>query len=147
MASDPAYILGLDIGNVRIGLAKSLWPGGIPSPYKTIKNDDAFMTNLIDIVNEEKIVMLVVGQPRNLSGDDTRQTESVRDLVEIIKTHIAIPVYYQDEALTSVKAKKELNDRKKPYNKEDIDSLSATYILEDFMNGYEQGVGFEIQLN
>ncbi len=147
MASNPSYILGLDIGSVRVGLAKSLWPGGIPSPYMTIKNDDAFMTNLLDIVNKENIVMLIAGQPRNLSGDDTKQTDKVRAVVERIKTHISIPIYYQDEALTSVKAEKELNDRKKPYNKEDVDALSATYILEDFMNGYEQGVGLEIKFN
>ena len=39
----------------------------------------------------------------------------------------------QDEALTSVKAEEELKDRKSPYEKGDIDSLAATYILQDYI--------------
>ena len=46
---------------------------------------------------------------------------------------VNIPLYFEDEALSSVRAKQALNSAKKAYKKEDIDSLAACYILDDFI--------------
>jgi RNase H-fold protein (predicted Holliday junction resolvase) len=46
-----------------------------------------------------------------------------------------------DEAVTSTRAEAELQSRRKPYAKEDIDMLSAVYILEDFLREHPEGKG------
>lgn len=126
-------ILSLDIGHVRTGVARAFIGVNIASPMQTISNTDNLAKAIQELVVSENAAALVVGLPRNLNGDDTMQTEYVRNQVDKIKPLVSIPIYFTDEALTSHKAEKELADRKKPYSKEDIDMLSATYILEDFL--------------
>ena len=63
------------------------------------------------------------------------QTKYSRKVAEEIKNKLSIEVVFQDEALTSVKARDELDARKKPYEKGDIDKLAACYILEDYLIG------------
>jgi putative Holliday junction resolvase len=84
---------------------------------------------------ENDVQGLVVGLPRNMSGEPTAQTESVRQFVARRLNGFGLPVHFQDESLTSVKAEDELKRRKKPYQKGDIDALAATYILDDYMEG------------
>jgi putative Holliday junction resolvase len=76
---------------------------------------------------------LVVGLPRNMSGEPTKQTELVRQFVVRRLAGFELPMHFQDESLTSVKAEQELQQRKKPYVKGDVDALAATYILDDYM--------------
>ena len=47
--------------------------------------------------------------------------------------HCTVPIAWQDEALTSVKAKETLQATQKPYNKADVDALAASYILADYI--------------
>lgn len=130
----PTSILGLDIGSKRIGIAKALWPDGLPNPLVTLSNDQQFFNKLTDIIKTENIQLLVAGRPRGLNSQETKQTNFADIFMEELKKYFALPVYWVDEALTSIKAEEELKQRKRPYSKEDIDSLSATYILEDFMS-------------
>ena len=71
--------------------------------------------------------------PRGLDGQRTEQTIYTENFVQELKSHLKLPVYTQDEAVTSRKAEEELTKRGKQYTKEDIDSLAATYILDDFL--------------
>jgi len=127
-------ILGLDIGTKRIGIAKAFWPDGLPSPLTTLANDDNFLANLQNIIQSENVKILVVGRPRSLDSKDTQQTNFTSSFVHQLNKDLNLPIYWIDEALTSIQAENELRLSKKAYSKEDIDSLSATYILEDFMN-------------
>lgn len=135
-------ILGLDIGSKRIGIAKSLWPDGIANPYITLKNDAEFLDQLKKIIDDESIKFIVTGYPRGLSSQITKQTDYVKSFIAQLQTHLNLPIYVVDEALTSIKAEQELKQRKGVvYTKEDIDSLSATYILEDFILEHPGGKG------
>jgi len=126
-------LLGLDIGHVRIGVATAIPSVGLASPLITLANDDSFNDRLLQLVIDQQPDGLIVGLPRNLSGDDTPQTAYVRSIVESLQSRLDCPVVYQDEALTSKKAEAELVRRGKPYQKGDIDALAAVYILEDYM--------------
>lgn len=125
--------LALDVGDVRIGVALANLEVRFANPLTTLINDKDLWTNLEAIIQEHGVVALVVGFPRNLSGDATAQTHKVEVFVEMLKTYSSLPVYLQDEAATSVKAEAELRSRGKPYEKADIDALAATYILEDYL--------------
>lgn len=137
MSQTPASVIGLDIGNVRVGVSRASWPVGLPTPMMTLKNDGEFLDNLMQLAEKEGVKFIVVGRPRGMNSQETNQTAYVDSLIGQIKAKINRPVYTQDEAVTSVKAEEELKLRGKPYQKEDIDALSATYILEDYLREHE----------
>lgn len=123
-------ILSLDVGERRVGVAIASLIAKLPRPLITLDNTDDIWAQISTLAAEHDARTIVVGLPRNLSGDDTAQTQYVRSFAEKL---IDYTVEFQDEALTSRKAEKELNSRGKPYAKGDIDALAATYILEDYL--------------
>lgn len=144
MSIRPASIIGLDLGASRVGVAHAIWPDGVAYPMSFIVNDSEFFIKLNKLVSEENVTLIVAGRPRNLSGNDTAQTKYAEELGMKIKSSTGLPLFFQDEAATSIKAEGELKGRNKPFTKGDIDSLSATYILEDFINEHPKGAGVEI---
>jgi putative Holliday junction resolvase len=133
MADSNGTILALDVGGRRIGVAAANVIARIAHPLVTIENDDQTVAKLKQLVDEEQAISLVVGLPRNLNGNETAQTKEVQDFIDSLRKHVDMPVYWQDEAVTSRQAEAELVERGKPYAKGDIDALAATYILEDFL--------------
>jgi putative Holliday junction resolvase len=127
-------ILSLDVGTKRIGVAVASLSARLARPLTTLTNDDAFYDSLASIIAQELVGALVVGYPRGLQGQSTAQTATIEAFAESLKSQYDMPVYFQDEALTSHMAEKELELRGKPYMKGDVDALAATYILEDFLN-------------
>lgn len=131
-------ILALDVGTKRIGVAASDLNVRLPQPLTTLQADNNPAQQLQDLVNREGAVGLVIGLPRGLDGQETAQTQLVRTFAEELKSHVDLPQYWQDEAVTSRQAEEELKSRGKPYQKGDIDALSATYILEDFLRDHPE---------
>lgn len=127
------FILALDVGQRRIGVAVASTAARLPRPLTTIQNTESVLKDISDLLQEHKAGALVVGLPRGLDGQHTSQTVAVEHFASELGKIIDVPLYWQDEALTSRKAEAELEARGKPYSKGDIDSLSATYILEDFL--------------
>lgn len=127
-------ILALDVGARRIGVALANTIARIAGPYQTLVNSDTAVADIRAIIDKESVEIVVVGLPRNLSGEDTDQTRYCRDFAAQLMPFI--PVVFQDEALTSHKAEAELKARRKPFQKEDIDSLAATYILDDYLGSH-----------
>lgn len=125
-------IIALDVGTVRIGVAIANTIARLPSTYATLTNDERVFEDIAKIIQSESVEQIVVGLPRNLSGDDTDQTRYCRDFAKQLEQYAAVTL--QDEALTSNKAEAELQRRGKPYTKPDIDALAAVYILEDYLD-------------
>lgn len=127
-------ILALDVGAQRIGVASANVIARIASPLVTITNNDQTTETIQQLIKEHDVEMLVVGLPRGLDGQETAQTQTVRDFVSLLQAALGdFPMQFQDEALTSRKAEEELEARGKPYQKGDIDALAATYILDDYL--------------
>lgn len=123
-------ILALDVGESRIGVAVANTVARLPRPLTTLANTDDVWQVIRELAATESADTVVVGLPRNLSGQDTAQTAYVRDFVSGAGD---LKVVFQDEALTSKKAEAELRQRGKDFAKGDIDALAATYILEDYL--------------
>lgn len=126
--------LALDVGAARIGVALANDVARIASPLPALENNQDFCDRLRELTAEHHIDQVIVGWPRGLNGQETDQTRYVESFIERLDV-CGIPVVKQDEALTSVQAEAELKSRGKPFAKGDIDSLSAVYILEDFLKG------------
>lgn len=132
MANKPQVILALDVGEKRIGVARGVASIGLASPLTTLINDDTITTRLADLCQQEQAELLVIGRPRNSQGQTTQQTAYTEQFVATLQPQINLPVVWQDESLTSVKAEQELTDRGRPFAKAEVDALAATYILEDY---------------
>lgn len=127
-------ILSLDYGNKRIGLAVASSQAKIAKPFKTIVNNNDFLTSLNQIIESENIKKLIIGLPKSLEGNETKQTKIIIKFTNELKVPLNIPIFFQDEADTSKRAEEELFSKTKTINKEEVDALSATYILEDWIN-------------
>ncbi len=138
-----ASVLGLDIGTKRIGIARALWPDGMPSALTTLPNDEDFMFELEKIIKDENTVLIVAGKPRGLSGQETEQTTYCIDFADQVRNETQLPVYLEDEAATSIAAETELKNKGTAYTKEEVDSLSAVFILENFIAAHPKGAGLE----
>lgn len=125
-------ILALDVGEKRIGVAQADTSIGIAVPYETIDVDGSELTVIHELLISTGASKLVVGYPRNQSGEPTAQTAAVEAFVEQLGDMDA-DVVFQDESLTSVIAEQQLESSGKPYKKSDIDMVAASLILGDYM--------------
>jgi len=119
--------IGVDYGSVRVGLARGSSAARLAEPLKTVPEAEA-LAKIASQAKANQAVGVVVGLPRSLEGKDTQQTILVRDWVKTAKDKIALPFYWQDEALTSAAASKT----------DDIDAAAAAIILQDFLDTPEE---------
>jgi putative Holliday junction resolvase len=125
-------ILALDIGEKRTGVAIAEPPIYLAHPIATV-DSESLNDYLIECIMKRDVHAIVIGFPRNQRGEVTAQTAAVQDLVSQLQLPDDVTLHWQDESLTSIKAEEELTSRGKPFEKGDIDSLAATYILEDYL--------------
>ncbi len=125
-------IVCLDVGEKRIGVAVADTSIKIAVPFDTLEVDDAINETILKLLSTEQADVLVVGYPRNQSGETTAQTQFVEDFINGLG-EISPKVVFQDESLTSVMAEKQLSDHGRPYKKGDIDALAAAIILQDYL--------------
>jgi putative Holliday junction resolvase len=121
--------LGLDLGAARIGVARINAIARIAEPLVVLANDAHFDDRLEQLLAEHAIDLIVVGLPRNLSGETTQQSDSVIAFCKQHLDHLSIPYVYQDETLSTHTAKTMLS---KKHGVGMEDALAACVILEDF---------------
>lgn len=124
--------LALDVGEKRIGVARGDDAVRIAAALETIEVDGTEIARIEKLYKLEKADCLIVGYPRNQSGEPTKQTDYVERFVEPLRER-GYPVVFQDESLTSVMAEDYLKQAGKPYQKGDIDALAAALILQDYL--------------
>lgn len=125
-------VIGLDVGTKRIGVAVADPSVGIAVPFITVEVDGSELEAIAEIIVTEDADTVVVGYPRNQSGESTAQTEVVKLFADKLKD-MARQVVFQDESLTSVLAEQQLAVHKRPYTKADIDAQAAAIILQDYL--------------
>lgn len=124
--------LGLDIGEKRIGIARADSGVKLAYPYKTLSVDERVGDEIRTIIDSESIDTLVVGYPRNQSGEPTAQSAFTTKFINDLSLK-EVEVVYQDESVTSVLAEERLIMQKQPYEKGDIDKMAASIILQDYL--------------
>ena len=130
--SQTKKFVALDVGEKRIGVAVGDSGVRIAVPSVTIEADGEELEQIAKIILDEKADAVIVGYPRNQSGEATAQTAYVEAFAKQL-TDIAPAIVFQDESLTSVMAEQRLQSYKKPYTKGDIDALAAAIILQDYL--------------
>ena len=124
--------LALDVGERRIGLAMADSQVKIAIPFGWLENDERVVVRITELVLQHDIKTIVVGYPRNQSGEPTQQTEFVESFVEqLADINLDTDIVFQDESLTSVQAEQRLAGRIK--DKGEIDAEAASIILQDYL--------------
>lgn len=123
-------LLGLDIGEKRIGVARVNLVAKLPQPLNILKNDNQLLANLTDLITEYEIDGLIVGLPRNLQGLETAQSRYVKEFTARVLSKLNLPITYFDETLSSVAAEERIGSNNP---KEAIDAQAACIILEDYL--------------
>lgn len=129
----PKEILGVDVGAVRTGIARASSIAKLAEPLKTVPTVEA--TNYLQkMAQQNQLQAIVVGLPRSLDGNDSEQTKWVREWIKTAKSQIPATFYWQDEALTSLKAK---SLKLKANSLMDEHALAASMILQDFLDAFD----------
>lgn len=135
--------LGLDLGSRTLGVAVSDKTGFIASSYKTIHHNeeyDRLIDDVKNIVNELEVDAIVLGFPKNMNNTIGPKGELSLEFKKKLEEVLEIPIYLQDERLTTKSATDILiqgnmsrKDRKKV-----VDSVAATIILQSFLDRSER---------
>jgi len=127
--------LAIDYGSKRTGLAICDAAETIASPLNVILGQKELLTKIAAVVQKEGVEAIVVGLPLNMDDSESAQTRLVRKFVERLRQYIGIPVYLQDERLTSFSAEEKLAsaELKKAQMLKRSDAVAAAEILEAFL--------------
>lgn len=128
------YVLGLDYGDERVGVAIAQQIARLPRPLTTLQNNESLIDEIQLVVDREDIGCVVVGVPRNMDGTESTQSRTCREFASVIAQKLTMPVETIDETLSSIEAEKILKQLGKPYKKSDIDAMSAVLILERYFD-------------
>ena len=132
--------LGIDYGDNRVGLAMSDGLGITAQGLETVThngNDKILLKRLDEIFEEYEIDTIVVGMPYNMNGTKSKRAEITEKFIHKLKCkYNSKKIETVDERLTTVSAHKTMNflEVNKYKKKSIVDTISAVYILEIYMN-------------
>ena len=134
-------LIGLDLGSKRIGISICDENQSIATPFKTINktNIKDLITQLKEIIAENNVKGIIIGNPINMDGSLGKSSQSVKDISNNIAKLIDIPICLWDERLSTVAAfnissQLDVNVTKR---EKDIDKNAAAFILQgaiDYLN-------------
>jgi putative holliday junction resolvase len=134
-------ILGLDVGDRRIGIAISDPLGITAAGLEVIerKNTQSDVAAVAQLAERHGAVQLVLGLPLNMDGSSGEQAEKVRSFGRKLAQASGLPVVYEDERLSTVSAIRTLTIQgvKTGHNKHLVDIQSAAIILQKFLDRKE----------
>ncbi len=131
-------IMAVDYGDARTGVAFSDLGESLASPYIVIH--EKYMPRLIEklseIAKKECAGKIIVGLPRNMDGSYGFRSDACRDFGNLLSEKTGIPVFFQDERLTTVIAHEVLsaNGVSGKKRKQKVDSVSAVIILQSYLD-------------
>lgn len=135
MTARAGRALGVDVGEVRVGLALSDPDGLVASPLETVPGGDDLAVRLAQIAAQHDCDTVVVGLPRALSGRDTASTRRARDVAEALRDR-GLSVILWDERLSSAEAERVLltAGRRRAQRRAERDRVAATIILQGWLD-------------
>ena len=130
-------ILGLDVGDRRIGVAVSDPLGLTAQPVLTLvrTNRRQDMKSLQRLIRKYDCVEIVVGNPLYMSGDQSPQAAKAQAFAQILRDETTLPVHLWDERLTTTEAHRHLHAAGRPgsEHRSVVDQVAAVLILESFL--------------
>lgn len=134
-------LLALDPGERRTGVAVSdeLGMFAHPRPAVMARGQNEVAGAVARLVEEEEVSEVIVGLPLSLSGEDSAQTASVRELIVLLRRTLPVPVTAWDERLSSVQAGRTVKGAGRR-RAGDVDSAAAALVLQAVLDS-RRGAG------
>lgn len=125
-------VLAIDYGGKRVGLALGDTETLLALPYGVIERvaDEALATKLSQIVLEEDIGTVVVGEPLSTGGQSSEQTQVSQAFAKLLQRELKVPVVLFDERFTSQRADAAMSPGVKTRSR---DELAAMFLLQDYL--------------
>ncbi|HIF05546.1 MAG TPA: Holliday junction resolvase RuvX [Gemmatimonadetes bacterium] len=134
-------VLGIDLGERRVGVAVSDPTGSIAQPLPTLRRRAGKrmpLAKLRDLAEQYEVRGIVVGLPLAPSGDDTEWTKTVRQAASDLEKRSGVPVHLVDERFTSQAAERAVRSLGLPKNKREekgrVDAAAAVLILQSWLD-------------
>ena len=131
-------LLGIDLGEKRVGLSISDKTQSIASNYATLlkKKFSIFSLELKSIIDKEIICGIVIGLPLNMDGSEGARCQSTRAFARNINKFQDFPITFWDERLTTVAAERSLlsADLSRKKRRKVVDSVAAVLILQNLLD-------------
>lgn len=139
-------ILGIDWGEIRIGLAVSDQSQTLASPLETLhrRRGKRFpMTRFLELTAVHQPVGLVVGLPLSGEGVEEGSAASARELAATLTGRTALPLELWDERMTTARALRTIQEQggSTRGRKTDVDALAATILLQHFLDARRNRAG------
>ena len=135
-------ILGLDVGDVRIGVAVSDPLEVIAQPLASVRRISVSkdVESIKRLAEENETGKIVVGVPKTLNDEVGIQAQKVLDFVESLGKAIEIPIVLWDERLTTAEAERALieADMSRRKRKKVIDKVAAVLILQGYLDSHDR---------
>lgn len=131
--------IGVDVGTVRVGVARSDPAGILATPVATLQRDpvgNRDIGELVALVREYEAVGVVVGLPRTLRGREGSSAEMARRYAELLAEQVDVPIRHVDERLTTQSAQRKLRDggmRGSRATRAVIDQAAAVELLQQWL--------------
>ncbi len=131
--------MGLDLGNVNIGIAFSDPLGMFASGFVNYRRQADIVQDceyIAKLAKEKEVDTIVVGLPKNMDGTDGERVQFTYDFCAKLADYVTAPIVYQDERLTTVSAEKLLisADMRREKRKKVIDEVAASIILQSYLD-------------
>lgn len=139
---EPGRVLGLDLGDARIGVAISDDRRRIAVPLGTVRTGaPADVKAIADLVRGHDVTLVVIGHPLHLSGDAGERAHHAERFAEALDAFLDVPVLLQDERLSSVEADRALRQAGASgrERRRTVDRSAATVILQAWLDAVGTG--------
>lgn len=132
-------IMGLDIGDKRIGVALSdllLITAQGKETYNRTEDASKDAEYLARLAKDNDVDRIVCGLPKNMNGSLGEQAEKTKDFVELLRTKTDCEIIFVDERLTTASATRTLleADVSRAKRKKVVDKIAATFILQTYLD-------------
>lgn len=130
--------LGIDYG-LHMGISVSDEKNTFAYPVCILNKKENIIEELKRIIDKYEITHIIMGNPINLNGSLSDKSKEVLNFVDILKENFNCKVILTDERLTTIEANKILVNTKGKKRKKVIDAVSATIILDSYLDKINKG--------
>ena len=134
----PGRVLGLDLGDVRMGVAVSDPDRRLALPLGTVQvgRPPGELDAVAGLVTEHGVVLVVVGHPLSMSGGAGPAARHAEAFAEALRSRLTVPVELQDERLSTVEADRTLRraGASARERRRAVDRTAATVILQAWLD-------------
>ncbi len=131
-------IMGLDVGEKRIGIAISDPMGWTAQGHSVLQRSvlEIDIKNINQLCQEYEVEIVVIGLPRNMDGSIGPKALEVQEFAQLLENSLGINIAYWDERLTTKSAERVLieADLSRRRRKQVIDKMAAVYILQAYLD-------------